>query len=69
LAKLSFNTKPPESKGLLKKSIENTQNAGIGYLLPGDLYAHNIKSYGENGFEHSFVFMVAVDYYYKANKS
>jgi tetratricopeptide (TPR) repeat protein len=69
LAKLSFNSKPQEAKGFLKKAIENTPNAGIAYLLLGDLYAHNSKAYGENDFEHSFVFMVAVDYYYKANKS
>lgn len=68
LAKLSFNSKPQEARGYLKKSIENNPNAGASYLLLGDLYAHNSKSYGENEFERTFVFMVAVDYYAKAKR-
>ncbi|MDP2335017.1 MAG: hypothetical protein Q8N05_00930 [Bacteroidota bacterium] len=68
LAKLSFNVSPQESRGYLKKAIENNPNSGIAYLLLGDLYAHNSKAYGENDFEHTFVFMVAVDYYIKAKK-
>jgi hypothetical protein len=35
----------------------------------GDIYAHNSKSYGENDFERSLVFLVAVDYYSKAKKA
>lgn len=68
LAKLSFNSKPSEAKSYIKKSIENNPNMGSSYILLGDLYAHNSKSYGDNEFERSFVFMVAVDYYAKAKR-
>ncbi len=68
LAKLSFTAKPSEARSYIKKSIENNPNAGSAYILLGDLYAHNTKSYGDNEFERSFVFMVAVDYYSKGKR-
>jgi tetratricopeptide (TPR) repeat protein len=68
LATLNFNDSPQEAKTYLKKSIENNPNFGKAYMLLGDLYAHNSKSYGENDFEHSTVFWVAVDYFNKAKK-
>ena len=68
LATLNFNNNPQTAKTYLKKSIENNPNAGKSYLLLGDVYAHNSKSYGENDFERSMVFLVAVDYYTKAKK-
>lgn len=69
MATLNFNDNPETAKSYLKKSIENNPNNGKSYLLLGDLYAHNSKSYGENDFEHSFVFMSAVDYFVKAKKA
>ncbi|MFY9154325.1 MAG: tetratricopeptide repeat protein [Prolixibacteraceae bacterium] len=68
LAKLSFNSKPSEARGFFKKAIENNPNSGTAYMFLANLYANNSKSYGENEFEHSFVFMVAVDYYAKAKR-
>jgi tetratricopeptide (TPR) repeat protein len=68
LGQLNFQ-KPQVAKGYLKKSIENNPNAGKPYIMLGDIYAHNSKSYGENDFERSLVFLVAVDYYSKAKKA
>ncbi|MBL7967800.1 MAG: hypothetical protein JNK09_12425 [Prolixibacteraceae bacterium] len=67
LGQLNFQ-KPQVAKGYLKKSIENNPNAGKPYIMLGDIYAHNSKSYGENDFERSLVFLVAVDYYSKGKK-
>ncbi len=63
-----FISKPSEARGYAKKAIENDPNNGSAYLLLANVYAYNSKSYGENDFERSFVFMVAVDYYNKAKK-
>lgn len=68
MATLNFSNSPQTAKTYLKKSIENNPNVGKPYLLLGDVYAHNSKSYGENDFERSMVFLVAVDYYNKAKK-
>jgi len=68
LGQLNFQ-KPQLAKTYLKKSIENNPNAGKAYIMLGDLYAHNSKSYGESDFEKSQVFWVAVDYYAKAKKA
>lgn len=68
LGKLSFNSKPQEARGFFKKAIENNPNSGTAYMFLANLYANNSKSYGENEFEHTFVFMVAVDYYAKAKR-
>ncbi|MBL7970458.1 MAG: tetratricopeptide repeat protein, partial [Prolixibacteraceae bacterium] len=68
LGKLSIS-KPSEARSYAKKAIENNPDSGAGYLLLGNVYAYNSKSYGENDFERSFVFMVAVDYYAKAKKA
>lgn len=68
LGKLSIS-KPSEARSYAKKAIENNPNSGAGYLLLGNVYAYNSKSYGENDFERSFVFMVAIDYYAKAKKA
>ncbi len=38
-------------------------------MLLAYVYASNSKSYGEDEFEHSSVFWVAVDYYNKAKKA
>lgn len=67
LATLSFES-PQVAKGYIKKAIENNPNSGKSLILLGDLYAHNSKSYGENDFERSLVFLVAVDYYNKAKR-
>lgn len=68
LGQLNF-PKTQIARGYLKKSIENNPNLGKAYIMLGDLYAHNSKSYGENDFEKSQVFWVAVDYYNKAKKT
>jgi tetratricopeptide (TPR) repeat protein len=68
LGTLNFASNPQTARTYLKKSIENNPNYGKAYLLLGDVYAHNSKSFGENDFERTFVFMVAVDYYNKAKK-
>jgi len=68
LGQLNFQ-KPQLAKTYLKKSIENNPNAGKTYIMLGDIYAHNSKSYGESDFEKSQVFWVAVDYYAKAKKA
>lgn len=68
LGKMSFNSKPQEARGFFKKAIENNPNSGTAYMFLANLYANNSKSYGENDFEHTFVFMVAVDYYSKAKR-
>lgn len=68
LGKMSFNSKPQEARGFFKKAIENNANSGTAYMFLANLYANNSKSYGENDFEHTFVFMVAVDYYAKAKR-
>lgn len=67
LAQLNFSS-PQEARNYAKKSIENNPNVGKAYLLLGDLYAHNTKSFGETDFEHTQVFWVAVDYFAKAKK-
>lgn len=67
LAHLNFAT-PQVAKTYAKKSIENNPNLGKAYILLGDIYAHNSKSYGENDFERSVVFLLAVDYYSMAKK-
>ena len=67
LGQLNFS-KPQIARTYLKKSIENNPNAGKAYIMLGDIYAHNSKSYGENDFEKSLVFLVSVDYYQKAKK-
>ncbi|MBV5314892.1 MAG: tetratricopeptide repeat protein [Prolixibacteraceae bacterium] len=67
LGQLNFQ-KPQLAKTYLKKSIENNPSAGKAYVMLGDLYAHNSKSYGESDFEKSQVFWVAVDYYAKGKK-
>lgn len=69
LAVLTWTANPQQAKTYLKKAIDNNPNNGKAYLLLGDVYAHNSKSYGENDFEHSMVFLVAVDYYNKAKKA
>jgi len=68
LGQLNFQ-KPQLAKSYLKKSIENNPSAGKTYIMLGDIYAHNSKSYGESDFEKSQVFWVAVDYYAKAKKA
>lgn len=68
LATLSFSTNPQSARTYLKKSIENNSNFGKPYLLIGDIYAHNSKSIGENDFERSMVFLLAVDYFVKAKR-
>jgi len=68
LGQLNFQ-KPQVARTYLKKSIENNPNAGKAYVMVGDIYAHNSKSYGENDFERSLVFLVAVDYYNKAKRA
>jgi len=68
LATLNFSN-AQLAKTYLKKAIENNPNSGKSLIMLGDLYAHNSKSYGENDFEHSMVFYVAIDYYYKAKKA
>lgn len=68
LATLNFANNPQTARTYLKKSIENNPNYGKAYLLLGDVYAHNSKSYGENDFDRSMVFLLAVDYYNKAKK-
>ena len=67
LAKLKFSN-PQEARGYVKKAIANNPNSGSAYILLGNIYAYNSKTYGENDFERTFVFMVAVDYYNKAKK-
>lgn len=69
LATLNFNDSPQEARSYLKKSYENNPGFGKAYMLLGDLYAHNSKAYGQNDFEHSMVFLVAVDYFNKAKKA
>lgn len=69
LAAISWTTNPQQARTYLKKAIDNNPNNGKAYLLLGDVYAHNSKSYGENDFERSTVFLVAVDYYNKAKKA
>ncbi len=69
MATLNFTSSPQTAKTYLKKSIENNSNAGKSYILLGDLYAHNSKSIGENDFERSMVFLLAVDYFVKAKKA
>lgn len=68
LGQLNFQ-KPQVARTYLKKSIENNPSAGKAYIMVGDIYAHNSKSYGENDFERSLVFLVAVDYYNKAKRA
>lgn len=69
MATLSFSSSPQTTRTYLKKAIDNNSNNGKAYLLLGDLYAHNSKSYGENDFERSLVFLLAVDYFNKAKKA
>lgn len=69
MATLNFNNSPQEARGYLKKSIDLNPNNGKSYMLLGDLYAHNSKSIGENDFERSMVFLLAVDYYNRAKKA
>lgn len=68
LAYVIWTTNPQQAKSYLKKSIENSPNSGKAYLLLGDIYAHNSKSYGDKDFEHLYVFWVAVDYFQKAKR-
>lgn len=68
LATLNFSSSAQTAKTYLLKSIENNPNNGKSYLLIGDLYANNSKTYGENDFERSMVFLLAVDYFNKAKK-
>ncbi len=68
LGQLNFS-KPQVARGYLKKSIENNPSAGKAYIMLGDIYAHNSKSYGESDFEKTLVFLVACDYYAKAKKA
>lgn len=69
LATLTYISTPQTAKTYCKKAIENNPNFGKAYLLLGDIYAHSSKTYGENDFEHSTVFWVAVDYFMKAKKA
>jgi tetratricopeptide (TPR) repeat protein len=69
LATLTYISNPQTAKTYCKKSIENNPSYGKPYLLLGDIYAHASKAYGENDFEHSTVFWVAVDYFVKAKKA
>lgn len=69
LATLTYISAPQTAKTYCKKAIENNPNFGKPYLLLGDIYAHSSKTYGENDFEHSTVFWVAVDYFMKAKKA
>lgn len=69
LAAITWTNNPQQARTYLKKAIDNNPNNGKAYLLLGDVYAHNSKSYGENDFERSMVFLVAVDYYNKAKKA
>lgn len=69
LATLNFTSSPQTAKTYLKKSIENNPSFGKPYLLLGVVYAQNSKSYGENDFERSMVFLVAVDYFAKAKRA
>lgn len=69
LATLNFADSPQEARGYLKKSIENNPNYGKPYIVLGDLYVQNSKSVGENDFERSWVFLLAVDYYNRGKKA
>ncbi|MBK5263535.1 MAG: hypothetical protein JJE17_13370, partial [Peptostreptococcaceae bacterium] len=67
LAKINI-ANPQDARRYAKKAIENNPNSGNAYMLLGNIYAYNSKTYGENDFERSFVFMVAIDYYNKAKR-
>lgn len=69
LAAVVWTSNPQQARTYLKKAIDNNSSNGRAYLLLGDVYAHNAKSYGENDFEHVTVYWVAVDYYAKAKKA
>ncbi|MFA5327108.1 MAG: hypothetical protein WC384_04905 [Prolixibacteraceae bacterium] len=67
LAQVNFSN-AQSARNYAKKAIENDANNGKAYMLLGELYAHNTKSYGESDFEHTEVFWVAVDYFAKAKR-
>ncbi len=67
LAQVNFSN-AQTARGYAKKAIENDANNGKAYMLLGEIYAHNTKSYGESDFEHTEVFWVAVDYFAKAKR-
>lgn len=68
LAQLNYGS-PQVARGYAKKSIENNPSNGKAYILLGNIYAHNSKSFGENDFERSQIFWVAVDYFNKAKRA
>ncbi len=68
IAAIIWQKNPQQARTYVKKSIENNPNVGKAYILLGNIYAYNSKNYGENDFERTYPFMVAVDYYNKAKR-
>ena len=57
-----------KASSLARKAIQNDPNSGRAYILVGDIYAQYSKHYGENDFEHTTIYWLAVDYYQKAKR-
>jgi len=55
-----------KARDLAKKSIELKPEWGLPYMLIGKIYISAYKNFGENDFDKSTVFWVAVDYFKKA---
>jgi len=57
-----------KARDYARKSLENDPNSGKTLILLGDIYAQAARSYGENDFDHTTVYWLAVDYYQKAKR-
>ncbi|WP_372776261.1 tetratricopeptide repeat protein [Mangrovibacterium sp.] len=57
-----------KARDFARKSLENDPNSGKTLILLGDIYAQGAKTYGENDFDHTAVYWLAVDYYQKAKR-
>lgn len=59
----------PEARNYLRKALAINPNYCEALMLMGDVYVAASRSYGEDDFEKSTVFWLAVDYYEKARRA
>ena len=58
-----------EARNLAKKALEAKSNFCEALMLVGDIYAASSRNFGQDDFEKSSVFWIAVDYYERARSN
>jgi tetratricopeptide (TPR) repeat protein len=68
LVTFSYLRDGPKARALAHKSLQMNSTWGKPYILIGNIYAYESKSFGENDFEQKTVFWAALDKYLTAKR-